>query len=135
MPDDPFSPTPGFRIDFGEETRFTADGATFELMRTGLAQRKAQEQFLVLDMLVEEGRAFESREGFVVPAAEIARLDDEEATILGLPPRFAGDVHTRVHRWTSSPDFRVDLELTIGPHPVLPERRGPVVNAGGSRTA
>src|SRR4051794_14164050 len=121
---------PGFRVVYGEETRLVADVATLELMREGRAQRTAQEQFYVLDMLAEEARAAACDDGFAVPAEEIARLDDEDARIIGLPRRFSGVLHTTVHRWTASPEFRIELEVRFGAHPEVPDRRGPVIRAG-----
>ena len=64
VPDDAISPMSGFRIDYGEETRFIADGEALRLMHDGLAQWSAQEQFYVLDMLAEEGRAEVRDDGF-----------------------------------------------------------------------
>lgn len=132
LPDDVFAPMPGFRIAFDEETRFTADLDVLRLMRDGIAQRSAQEQFIVLDMLAEEGRATPVAEGFVVPADVVAQMDDDEATILGLPPRFSGEIRTAPHKWTSSPDFRVDVVVRTGMHPEPYERRGPAISVAGS---
>jgi len=130
--DDEFSPMPGFRIEYGEETQFTVDPDVLALMRSGQAQRTAQEQFYVLDMLAEEGRAAVLDDGFVVPAEEIARLDDDEARVLNLPKRFTGKIIATTHRWTASPGFRIELELQIGAHPSPVRRRGPVVKVDGT---
>lgn len=132
VPDDAFSPMPGFRVVYGEATRFIADAETLGLMQGGRAQRTAQEQFLVLDMLAEEGRATTRDDGFTVPAEEIARLADADAELLGLPQRFTGELVASVHTWTASPDFRVDLDLRGGTHPVAADRRGPVILVEGS---
>ena len=132
VPDDAFSPMPGLRIVYGEATRFTSDHQALSLMREGLAQRTAQEQFFVLDMLVEDGRATADEDGFTVPAEEIARLEEADAELLGLPPLFTGALATTVHRWTASLDFRIDLDLRVGAHPVSPDRRGPVILVDGS---
>lgn len=132
VPDDEFSPMPGFRIEFGDVTRFITDSQTLALMREGQAQRSAQEQFLVLDMLTEQGRAEHTDDGFAAPAPEVARLDDADAAALGLPPRFSGDVLASVHRWTAAPDFRVDVLLKGDGHPEAPQRRGPVVRVDGA---
>ncbi|WP_066462956.1 DEAD/DEAH box helicase [Sanguibacter suarezii] len=132
VPDDPFSPTPGFRIIYGEATRFVVDAETVGLMRDGHAGRSAQEQFFVLDMLAEDGRASSREDGFSVPAEEIARLDDADAIFLGLPPRFTGKFAATVHKWTESRDFRIDVDLRSGAHPVAPDRRGPVVLVDGA---
>ncbi len=131
VPDDDFSPMTGFRLEYGDETRFIADAETMAAMRGGTAQRSAQEQFYVLDLLVDEGGAVALPDGFAVPAEVLARLDDGDATVLGLPPRYTGGVRTAVHRFTSSPDFRVDVELQVGAHPEPARRRGPVVHVGG----
>lgn len=131
-PDDDFAPTPGFRPDFGEDTRFITDSETFALMRAGIAQRTAQEQFYVLDALADEGRAVLVDDGFTVPAEEIALLADDDARVLGLPPRFTGTLHTDVQKWTASPGFRIEIDLQVGQHPEAPRRRGPAVRVGGS---
>ncbi len=131
VPDDEFSPMPGFRVDYGEQTRFVTDTETFVLMQSGRAQRTAQEQYYVLDALVDEGRAERLPDGFSVPAEELALLTDVDADVLDLPPRFTGSVHAEVRRWTSHPEFGVDLDLQVGAYPEAPRRRGPVVRVGG----
>lgn len=132
VPDDDFSPEPGFRLDPGEETRFIADAEALARMRAGQAQRSAQEQYYLLDMLVEEGRATVRDDGFSVPAEQIARLSDDDAAVLKLPGRFGGRVHAKVHRWTADLDFRIDLTLQAGAHPEPPQRRGPLVRVNGT---
>jgi len=132
VPDDVFAPMPGFRVAYDDETRFTADPDVLRLMRDGLAQRSAQGQFIVLDMLAEGGRATPTQDGFLVPAEEVARLDDDEARILGLAPRFTGELRTTVHKSTPSPDFRVDVVALVGTHPEPYERRGPAMTVGGA---
>lgn len=129
---DSFSPAPAFRVVYGDATRFVGDAETLRLMRDGHAQTAAQEQFLVLDMLAEDGRATVRDDGFTVPAEEIARLDDADAELLGLPRRFSGELTATVHTWTASRGFRIDLDLRVGAHPVTPDRRGPVVLVDGS---
>ena len=131
VPDDG-APATAFAVELDEETRFVAAAGPLELMRAGTARRSAQEQFLVLDMLADEGRAVPMPDGFTMSAEDVARLADEDASVLGLPPRFRGEIRAKVHRWTESPDFRVDLELVAGPHPEPPTRRGPAVRVGGS---
>jgi hypothetical protein len=132
LPDDEFSSPVGFRIAFDEETRFVADAEALALMRDGRAPRGMQEQFYVLDVLADEGCALPLPDGFAVPAEEIVRLEDDDAEALGLPPRFTHPLHARVHQWTASPDFRIDLEVRVGVHAESPARRGPVVRAGGT---
>lgn len=130
VPDDPFSPMPGFRAVFGEETRFVTDGETLTLMRQGRAQATAQDQFTVLEMLADEGRASSRDDGFALWAEEVSRLDDEESLILQLPPRFTGSLRPKVRSWTASADFAIELDLVVGEHPSPCERRGPVVRVG-----
>lgn len=131
VPDDDFSPAPGFRVDYGEETRFVTDAESFALMQEGRAQRIPQEQFYVLDALVDEGKAARLGDGFAVPAEELALLADDDAAVLDLPPRFVGEVHAEVRRWTAHPEFGIDLDLQVGAYPEAPRRRGPVVRVGG----
>lgn len=132
-PDDDFSPMPGFRVVHGDDTRFLHDGEALALMRAGAAQRTAQEQYYVLDALADEGRAEVLPDGFAMSTEAVARLDDVDAAVLGLPARFAGQVHASVYRWTTSPDFRIDLLLQVGAHPAPPVRRGPLIQVGGQR--
>jgi hypothetical protein len=131
-PDDDFSPMAGFRVEYGEDTRFLIDTEGLKLMRGGQAQRTAQEQFYVLDMLADEGRATALPDGFAVAAEEVVRLDDDEASILSLPARFSGQVNATVHRWTAARDFHIAVELQVGPYPQTHQRRGPVVLLDGS---
>src|SRR5690606_21635359 len=130
VPDDEFSPMPGFRVDFGEISRFVTDAESLELMRTGAAQRSAQEQFIVLDMLAEEGRARATDDGFDVIAEELTRLPDDEAAVLKLPSKFSGEIHTSVSGVTSADNFSITLALATGRYPETPHRRGPVVRLG-----
>ncbi len=132
VPDDVFAPMPGFRVAYDEETRFTADPDVLQLMHDGLAQRSAQEQFIVLDMLAEAGRATPTPDGFLVAADDVARMDDDEATILGLASRFTGELRTMARKWTASPDFGVDVVVRTGARPELHERRGPAMTVGGT---
>lgn len=129
-PDDDFSPMPGFRVEFGEEMRFIADAGALTLMRAGEAQRTAQEQYYMLDALVDDGRGIAHADGFSISAEEISRLDASDAAVLNLPPRYTGEISTGVHHWTASKDFRVDVELYAGDYPAPAQRRGPAVRVG-----
>ncbi|MBO3084749.1 DEAD/DEAH box helicase [Cellulomonas fengjieae] len=129
-PDDDFSPMPGFRVDFGEETRFIADVEALTLMRAGRAQRTAQEQYYVLDALADDGRGTAHADGFTLSAEEICRLDTSDAAVLNLPPRYTGKISTTVHHWTASKGFRVEVELYAGAYPAPVQRRGPAVRVG-----
>jgi len=122
---------PGFRAEYGDETRYVTDEETWQLMREGHAQRSAQEQFYLLDMLAEEGRAAEKGSGFVVPASELVKLDEDEAALLRLPPRFAGTIHSKVTGWTAHENFSIGLEIQVATHPERPVRRGPLILANG----
>lgn len=124
------SPVPGFRVVADELTQFVADNQALTFMRQGRAPRTAQEQYLVLDMLVEDGRAEATYDGFVMTAVEVARLEADEAAVLGLPGRFAGSIRAAVYRWTGSPEFRIDLAMYVGVHPAPWERRGAIVMVG-----
>ncbi|MEW1960690.1 DEAD/DEAH box helicase [Kineococcus sp. NPDC059986] len=125
------SSTPVFDIQYGQYTRFITDRTTLSLMRSGRASRRAQEQFYVLDLLTDEFRASETDDGFTVPEDVLASLDADDAAVLGLPPVFGGALEARVHRWTSSPDFALDLDVLVESLPTAPDRRGPVLQVGG----
>ncbi|WP_432543027.1 DEAD/DEAH box helicase [Kineococcus sp. SYSU DK002] len=129
-PSGPETPT-GFRQEFGRYTRFTADPETLSLVRAGQAGRRAQEQYYVLDLLCDDGQATDLDDGFAVSEDVIAGLDALDAAVLGLPSTFDGRLEARVHRYTASPDFRVELDVLVGAHPTTPDRRGPVLRVGG----
>ncbi len=131
-PDDPFAPMPGFRPVYGEETRFVVDSSVLVLLRAGQGQRTTQEQYYLLDALTEEGRAAHTEDGFVVPAEEVARLDADEARVLTLPDRYAGELRARVRSFTSSPEFSVTIHLAVGDHFTPVRRCGPVVQVGST---
>ncbi|MCK9792327.1 DEAD/DEAH box helicase [Isoptericola sp. 4D.3] len=102
---------PLFTVEHGDATRFTTAAETFAELLAGRGQRSAQEQFLVLESLADDGRARAVDHGFELTADEVARLPRDEAGLLRLPPRFTGTFDVTVRSVTSRPDFTVGLAL------------------------
>lgn len=120
----------GFSATFGWYTKFTIGVDELELAKAGRASRAVQEQFYVLDMLTEQGHATDIDEGFAVSEDHLAALEDDDSEVLGLPRRFDGELSARVHKYTASQDFRVQLEVRVGSIAVPPQRTGPVLRVG-----
>ncbi|MGF0116027.1 DEAD/DEAH box helicase [Promicromonospora sp. Marseille-Q5078] len=130
LPDDPAAPMPLFTVEHGDATRFTTTAETFAELLAGRGQRSAQEQFLVLESLADDGRARAVDDGFELTADEIARLPRDEAGLLRLPPRFTGAFDVTVRSVTSRPDFTVGLALRTDRYEEPFRREGATVLLG-----
>lgn len=132
LPDDDFSPMRGFTVQYGESTTFTAPEDVFVRMVAGSAEKTAQYQYFILEMLADEGHAEAIHGGFQMQAEAISRLEFEDAQLLGLPPVFTGVIQTKVSGWTASSNFEIDVALRLsGSHPEAPKRRGPAIKVAG----
>lgn len=129
-PDDPARPMPLFDVTHGETTAFTTHSEVLTELLAGRGQRSAQEQFLVLESLADEGRARAVDNGFEVTADEVSRLTRDEAGLLRLPPRFTGQFGLGFRSVTARPDFAVDLALRTDRYDEPFERAGAVVRLG-----
>src|SRR5690625_5156641 len=77
-----------FAISFDDDgANFVVAPNDFALLKKGEGEWATQEQFLVLQMLAEQGYARTLPNGFEMRSEDVARLGEEEAEILGLPPR------------------------------------------------
>lgn len=112
---------------------FLIDKETFRRLRDGVGNRAAQEQYIVLRMLVEDGVARELPNGFEMSTRDVARLGEEEAEILGLPPKFSGEFVTKVSSHTNSSAFGVSLRVRVGEHPEPWARTGPELKVGSTK--
>jgi hypothetical protein len=132
-PDDAVAPTPPFDVTHADDgATFTTSAEVLEAARRGDAEQTVQEQFLVLDSLAERGVALELPDGFQLSAETIARLDDDEAAILGLPPSFPGDFELVVTSNTTSHDFAVAPLARLAGRTSRARRSGGVVAVGAS---
>ena len=130
QPDDPAAPMPLFAVEHADATRFTTTPEIFTALLAGRGQRSAQEQFLVLEALADEGRAHAIDNGFEITADEVARLSRDEAGLLRLPPRYTGRFDATFRSVTSRPDFAVALSLRTGQYEEPFRRDGAVVLLG-----
>lgn len=130
-PESEQAPVPTFTITFDDEgANFIVEPDDFALLKKGEGQWATQEQFLVLQMLAEQGHARTLPNGFEMSSEDVVRLGEEESEILGLPPRFNGTFVTEVRRDTTSPAFAVNVRARLGGYDNPWERTGPRLAVG-----
>ncbi|MEG3615724.1 DEAD/DEAH box helicase [Isoptericola haloaureus] len=129
-PDPTSGPVPTFDVEHGDVTTFTTSPERIAALFDGEAHVSITEQFLVLDALADEGRARATDRGFEVTADDLARLDPDEARILGLPARFTGRLGTAITGTTARPDFSVDLAVRLDKYDEAYRRDGVLLTVG-----
>ncbi|MFD6165217.1 DEAD/DEAH box helicase [Oerskovia sp. NPDC060287] len=130
-PDDTESPMRLFAVSYDSDgANFVTTPEDLALLHRGEGQRSAQEQHLVLEMLAEQGAAYLLPNGFAMRSADVARLGDDEAEVLGLPRRLPGTLEPEVRGNTTSRTFSVTLRARIGSHLEPCRRNGPVLTIG-----
>lgn len=103
-----------------DQTKFTikpdSEGLNFvlspkelSLCRSGELDNWAHHQYVYLRQLEEQGWAESIGNGFSVPAAVIAALENEDGYLLGLPDRFSGSFEAQIAGSTPRSDFDVQL--------------------------
>lgn len=114
-----------------------SDGLNFHLpihqyqqVRQGGGSIQQKAQLTLLNMLHEQKRAKPIANGFWISASDAAGLDDDEAEVLGLPPRLDGRFITRVKGHTGQSAFQVDMTLRIHDGECAFQRRGPYLLLG-----
>jgi hypothetical protein len=133
-PDNPVAPTPPFDVTNAEDgTTFTTSPEVLAAARQGDAEQTVQEQFLVLDSLAERGLALELPTGFALAPETVAQLDEDEATVLGLPPSFPGSIELDVSGNTTSHGFAVAPLARLAGRTSRARRTGGLVSVGASR--
>jgi hypothetical protein len=100
----------------GFEVRFDADGvklylekSEFERFLSGGGTPNINLQGVVLRMLEEQGLASRFPNGFSLDASVAASLDNEQAEILGLPPRFSGEFKVSIRGHSNNKAFSVKI--------------------------
>src|SRR5690554_1357586 len=103
------------------EIRFDADGVKlylekveFERFLSGGGAPNINLQGVVLRMLEEQGLASRFPNGFSLDASVIASLDNEQAELLGLPPRFSGEFKVSIDGHSNSKAFSVKIFPELG---------------------
>lgn len=108
----------------------------FKALRAGKGNALQKIQLIVLNMLVEQGVAEPTANGFHIGAEDIAGMDLEQAEILRLPRRFPGRFLTSISGRTGNSSFRVgvSIEMPEGATPFSRKGRisiSPVLSATG----
>ncbi len=94
-------------------------------LREGKGNALQKVQFIVLNMLLEQGVAEPTANGFHIGAEDIAGMDLEQADILRLPRRFPGRFLTSISGRTGNSSFRIAVSIEM-PEGVTPfSRKGP----------
>ena len=97
----------------------------FKALRAGKGNALQKIQLIVLNMLVEQGVAEPTANGFHIGAEDIAGMDLEQAEILRLPRRFPGRFLTSISGRTGNSSFRVGVSIEM-PEGATPfSRKGP----------
>ncbi|NNC13687.1 DEAD/DEAH box helicase [Planctomonas sp. JC2975] len=93
---------------------------------------EATTQLVLLHMLAETGLALPIPGGFRIPAVHAVRLDDGDAAVLGLPPRFDGTFTADIDAYTTSPRFAVRLSAVDGLDRRPAQLRGALLTVAGA---
>lgn len=91
-------------------------------------------QLIALRMLEEQGYAEPMANGFHIGAENIAGLDDEQAEVLSLPPRFPGSFHAQINGRSGNSGFRVNVTAMIDGQSAPFSRKGPFLNLTSTET-
>lgn len=97
----------------------------FKALQTGQGSALEKIQLIVLNMLVEQGIAENTANGFHIGAEDIAGMDLEQAEILRLPRRLPGHFLTSISGRTGNSGFRVAITLEMPDGPASFSRKGP----------
>ncbi|HHC24318.1 MAG TPA: hypothetical protein ENK58_02720, partial [Desulfobacterales bacterium] len=109
-----------FKGTGGSPLRYSPDsqGLGLELPESVLKQaRKGQGhelvlyQYIIFQMLLEEGLGEEIKNGVYLPSENAVRLDSETRNILNLPEPWPGSFRLQTHSISTGTDFRLQLEL------------------------
>lgn len=107
---------------------FFIEPTSFDALKRGQGLALQKMQLIALRMLEEQGYAEPMANGFHIGAENIAGLDDEQAGILGLPPRFPGRFQTEINGRSGNSGFRVNVIAMIDGQSAPFSRKGPFLN-------
>lgn len=97
----------------------------FKALRAGKGNALQKIQLIVLNMLLEQGIAEPTANGFHIGAEDIAGMDQEQAEILRLPKRFPGRFLTSISGRTGNSSFRVGVSIEMPEGATSFSRKGP----------
>ena len=98
-----------------------------ELLNQGKGAPILKLQFIALKMLLEEGLASEIRNGFHLTSEVVVALDDDNAEILNLPPKYLGEFSAQIKGRTGLSSFAVQLIAKLGNENIPFKRKGPFI--------
>ncbi|MCE8004412.1 DEAD/DEAH box helicase [Billgrantia ethanolica] len=121
------------------EVRFDSDGvklylekSEFDRFLSGEGAPNVNLQGVVLRMLEEQGLASRFPNGFSLEASVAASLDNEQAEILGLPPRFSGEFKVSINGHSNSKSFSVKIFPEHGGGQVRCSIKGALMEIGSA---
>lgn len=101
-----------FAYDFTEESvDFYVEQDVFQQIKNGSANNYITAQYVSLKILSEQGDAEEIPNGFEVSLDAVASLDDDVHELLGLPPKWAGNIEADIKGTTNLPNFNIELKV------------------------
>ncbi len=104
---------------------FYLDRPVFNALQAGKGNALQKVQLIVLRMLMEQGVAEPTANGFHVTAEDVAGLDDEQAEVLRLPRRFRGHFSSAISGRTGNSSFAVELTAVTSNTSLPFRRKGP----------
>ena len=111
---------------------FYTEPAEMQALRQGRGEPVPLMQTVVLQMLQEQGNADVLPNGYRLTSGVVAALDDEQAELLQLPPRFDGSFRARISGHTRKSGFRVQIDAVVDGRELPFQRKGPELTLGGS---
>lgn len=104
---------------------FFVEVRKFGDLKNGQGPALQKMQLIALRMLEEQGLAKPMANGYHITDENLADLDDEQAEVLNLPPRFDGAFTTEISGRTGNSGFRVEAAVAIEGQSAPYTRKGP----------
>ncbi|NVK41170.1 MAG: DEAD/DEAH box helicase [Oceanospirillaceae bacterium] len=105
----------------------------FVELKAGKGSPAALMQTIVLQMLCEQGDAEELPNGYRIGSQAVAALDEEQAELLSLPPRFEGRFTAKISGHTRKSSYKVQVFVEIGGDEYPFQRKGPYLTLGSNQ--
>lgn len=133
-PDTELASLEGFRATADSSgVNFYLPQPVFNALQAGTGNALQKIQLIALNMLLEQGIAEPTANGFHVSAEDVSGMDLEQADILRLPRRFNGRFITQISGRTGHSSFQVGLTVQMpgDSSPVPFQRKGPYLYLTG----
>ena len=104
--------------------------------RQGIGDELVLYQYMVFQMLLEEGLAEEIKNGIYLESNNAVRLDSDNRNILTLPDPWIGSFRVQLYSTTLSTDFRIQLLLVLPNGEVIRNYilKGPILSVSKDET-